>query len=399
MSEHPALLFSLAVLFIASTAFYLFTFILPRRPERQYRLSLICIQYAFIASFIGYVGFVLRFYDQLIWSVVLTNAFLIGTFYLVYMGLVYRHIGSLAMGYIALMVAHIVLFCALQTLLAKHSHSEMLRDLFSLVNLVLPVSLIVKLERSQGDHSLLGKNMIIAAVTLFWICLLLIYPMFIKFYRPDVNQNIYFVALGLFSLQSLFFAGVACIQINELVAKLKDDSYTDSLTGLKNRLFLNRIAESLFSAARRYRFGNCLMVAELDELKSLKKRCGNPAGDEAIKRVAECLVGLVRKEDILIRIDCEDFLVLLPNISATKAKMVAERMIAAVQQCSFSANQQAVPLSISIGLSAIQDGDDLQAAIKRAEQAKMQAQKLGISQIQLAETQPYTDMAEPIVAH
>jgi diguanylate cyclase (GGDEF)-like protein len=107
-------------------------------------------------------------------------------------------------------------------------------------------------------------------------------------------------------------------QMTELAAR-------DKLTGLYNR----RLFEEQFDAAvaRSQRNGEqlSLLVVDLDGLKRINDLGGHPAGDEALRALADSLVESSRAGDVPCRIGGDEFAVILPGANPDDAIKVAER--------------------------------------------------------------------------
>jgi diguanylate cyclase (GGDEF)-like protein len=110
-----------------------------------------------------------------------------------------------------------------------------------------------------------------------------------------------------------------------LYAEMQELAARDKLTGLYNR----RLFEEQFDAAvaRSLRNGEelSLLVVDLDGLKRINDLGGHPAGDEALKGLADALRASIRAGDVPCRLGGDEFAVILPGATPTDAIMVAER--------------------------------------------------------------------------
>jgi diguanylate cyclase (GGDEF)-like protein len=107
-------------------------------------------------------------------------------------------------------------------------------------------------------------------------------------------------------------------QMQELAAR-------DKLTGLYNR----RLFEEQFDAAvaRSQRNGEelSLLVVDVDSLKRINDLGGHPAGDAALRHLADALRDSSRAGDIPCRLGGDEFAVILPGATPDDAMKVAER--------------------------------------------------------------------------
>jgi diguanylate cyclase (GGDEF)-like protein len=110
-----------------------------------------------------------------------------------------------------------------------------------------------------------------------------------------------------------------------LYAEMQELAARDKLTGLYNR----RLFEEQFDAAvaRSLRNGEelSLLVVDLDGLKRINDLGGHPAGDEALKGLADALSASIRAGDVACRLGGDEFAVILPGATPTDAIRVAER--------------------------------------------------------------------------
>jgi two-component system chemotaxis response regulator CheY len=112
---------------------------------------------------------------------------------------------------------------------------------------------------------------------------------------------------------------------------LFDDARRDPLTLLGNRL---RLSEDLAAASARVdRYGHRYSVAlfDIDFFKRYNDTYGHPAGDEALRRVAQAIASSVRSGDMVYRYGGEEFLVLLPEQTVASATVAVDRIRTAVQ--------------------------------------------------------------------
>ncbi|MBY0420222.1 MAG: GGDEF domain-containing protein, partial [Pararheinheimera sp.] len=139
--------------------------------------------------------------------------------------------------------------------------------------------------------------------------------------------------------------------IEQLKNRIREQSIRDPLTNLYNRRFLNEFMERELALARRNQKPLAVVMLDLDHFKQLNDQFGHQTGDKVIEMVAKHLLRQSRRTDILFRYGGEEFLVMLPNTSATQAKHLAENWRVHVEQAQVFAKHQAVNITLSAGVA------------------------------------------------
>ncbi len=157
---------------------------------------------------------------------------------------------------------------------------------------------------------------------------------------------------------------------------------TDGLTGLLNhRSFQTRLAEEVARAARS---GQPLvvMMADLDDFRSVNNSYGHQNGDAMLMAVAGAIRESVRATDLVARYGGDEFSVILPETSLEEGMMVAERGLAAINSLRVIAGGVPVSVGASIGVAAFPlDGQTREALIQAADHAAYAAKQTGKSRV------------------
>lgn len=122
--------------------------------------------------------------------------------------------------------------------------------------------------------------------------------------------------------------------------ELQEISFTDSLTGVWNRRYLEEIlaAESgqVLRNYERARGGDIrkldhrdlvFIMVDMDFFKEVNDIHGHPAGDRLLQRVAERLTSVVRKSDVLVRWGGEEFLIMSRSADPSGTPAFCERIL------------------------------------------------------------------------
>lgn len=117
--------------------------------------------------------------------------------------------------------------------------------------------------------------------------------------------------------------------LRESEARFQRLSRTDGLTGLLNRRGWNECLAEEERRAQRYGHPACVIIADLDGLKETNDRRGHAAGDELIRRSAECIRSAVRSVDKVARIGGDEFAILAIDCDESAADTMRRRIEAA----------------------------------------------------------------------
>lgn len=164
----------------------------------------------------------------------------------------------------------------------------------------------------------------------------------------------------------------------QLEDELLEASQTDPLTHVANRRRLMEVLEFHFGAYRRYRHPMALIMFDLDHFKQLNDRFGHLTGD----RVLRCLCDLCRQDlrenDLLARFGGEEFMIVLPSTTAERAAQTAERIRTHISTGVAAELDQALNVTISLGVSELLETDtSLEQIIQRVDDAVYQAKDEG----------------------
>ena len=162
-------------------------------------------------------------------------------------------------------------------------------------------------------------------------------------------------------------------QIESQIAQAR----TDALTGLPNRRAFDDELGRRVAEWKRKCVTFCLMMIDIDHFKRLNDRHGHPTGDHALREIAEVLGKMIREMDMVARVGGEEFAVILPSTNSRDAVRTAERTRLAVASEKYVIDQTDLPLTVSVGLTAVKTGDDSLSLIKRADAALYCAKRAG----------------------
>jgi diguanylate cyclase len=169
-------------------------------------------------------------------------------------------------------------------------------------------------------------------------------------------------------------------QLHEMKRQVK----TDSLTSLANRkAFFEQVSD--MEASGDFLHGkHSLLMLDIDHFKKVNDTFGHLFGDKVIKAVAMVLKKNTKGKDLAARFGGEEFIVLLPDTGIEGARVVAENIRQTIEGASIinPNNKQIVSkVTISIGMTELQDEDDFESMVVRADKALYAAKENGRNQV------------------
>ena len=173
-------------------------------------------------------------------------------------------------------------------------------------------------------------------------------------------------------------------------------THLDNLTGLPNRDFLLDRASALFPQVAAHPEPLAAFFIDLDSFRYVNNALGHEIGDELLKAVALRLRNLVRKDDILVRLGGDEFMLLAKRLDDMHiAGDIAQHIVDAMHD-PFSLRGHELQISVSVGIALYPfDGNDIETLMKKADIALYHAKSGGRNQYRIfAPRQSGTEQVE-----
>lgn len=172
----------------------------------------------------------------------------------------------------------------------------------------------------------------------------------------------------------------------QLFADVRDHSVKDALTGCFNRAHALEILEGELARARRSGAALSAVLFDVDHFKHINDKHGHLSGDAVLATVGQRIRQVLRRSDIRCRYGGDEFLVLLPETSASGALRVAEWLRGEMEQALALPSGDRVSISISAGVATTERGQlTATALIDHADRALYQAKADGRNCVRAAE--------------
>ncbi len=163
------------------------------------------------------------------------------------------------------------------------------------------------------------------------------------------------------------------------VPQLKQEAQTDTKTGLLNARYFNKLFVDEFERAQRFDRPLSLIVADLDLMRNINNTYGHLAGDAVLAGIGQIIRATVRKYDIAGRFGGEEFCIVLPEGGPETAKLLAERLRAAVEAGEFTVSTHPEPIraTMSIGIACFPEDAASTTDLMHAADVAVYQAKLG----------------------
>jgi two-component system cell cycle response regulator len=162
-----------------------------------------------------------------------------------------------------------------------------------------------------------------------------------------------------------------------------ESALRDGLTKVFNRKYFTDCLDKEFAYATRHNTPLALIFVDIDHFRKINENCGHAAGDFVLSELSVMLASLVRTEDILARFGGEEFTVLCRGTDLPGALVVAERLRTTIAARTFTFNGRNIPVTVSLGVSAIPDPGirDDAAFLAAADKAMYEAKRSGRNRV------------------
>lgn len=165
----------------------------------------------------------------------------------------------------------------------------------------------------------------------------------------------------------------------EYIESLKKRALIDGVTELYNRLHWEELAVQAIEQSAKNNNECAIMMVDLDHFKDVNDSYGHEFGDKILRSVSKRMLSVLRDNDLLGRYGGDEFCLCLPNTGKADCIAFCERLHKDVATLSVSSGSTSRPVSISIGITIIQPGQEttLTKSLSQADQALYRAKRNG----------------------
>ena len=134
----------------------------------------------------------------------------------------------------------------------------------------------------------------------------------------------------------------------------------------------------MIAFTRRYGPPSSVVYFDVNGMKQINDTHGHPAGDAALRHVAEILYKNVRSSDLVGRLGGDEFGVILAQTNQEQATAKAVSLAQEIGKTPLRWGKFKIPVSAAYGVYSFSGSDDAQVAIEAADKAMYTAEAGGV---------------------
>ena len=181
----------------------------------------------------------------------------------------------------------------------------------------------------------------------------------------------------------LLATGLCMMLARRLTLDLQRLARTDSLTGLLNRMAAMEEGSRQVQRCRSRIAPCCVALLDLDRFKSINDGWGHAGGDEVLRHFTGVVQTLDLPADaVFARYGGEEFVLVLPGITPAQTGVIAEQLRERVTQQPAHFAGNSIPLTVSIGLTALTASNSFETMITAADAALYSAKANGRNRVE-----------------
>ncbi len=162
--------------------------------------------------------------------------------------------------------------------------------------------------------------------------------------------------------------------VDRAIQRILKDSYDavqqevsyDELTGLLNRRSFERLLTELLRGEMKEGELYAIILLDVDQFGLVNDLCGFDGGDKLLQSISNILRTYLPENAHLARTGDDEFAILLAQSSLDRGYQLAEEHRQAINAFKYTWNNQLIPVSVSIGLVAIDNREQTSAALLKS---------------------------------
>lgn len=194
------------------------------------------------------------------------------------------------------------------------------------------------------------------------------YGLYIVYILMTINVTVMYVDysyIGLIVASSFIFTLHFAFEKQAKVTQIKEESFTDILTGVKNKKYYIEFLPEEFS-------NSCaIFFIDFNGFKRINDKYGHDIGDEVIVLGGEILSNAVREKDDVIRFGGDEFMLLIKDADREVCKGVIKRIQTLCKEKTYKNNELELKVSMSIGIAICPEESNIKDELATIADEKM----------------------------
>ena len=155
----------------------------------------------------------------------------------------------------------------------------------------------------------------------------------------------------------------------------------DELTRLPNRRYLESFLTYKLSQFQRFGQSFAVVFADIDDFGAFNNTYGHELGDAVLQSIAKTIRSNIRKDDLVGRWGGEEFVGIFTISNEYEGTITAEKLRAVIEQTEINHDQDALHVTISVGVTLVRMDDTAESIIDRADHLMYQSKAKGKNRV------------------
>ncbi|PCI22719.1 MAG: diguanylate cyclase [Piscirickettsiaceae bacterium] len=172
-------------------------------------------------------------------------------------------------------------------------------------------------------------------------------------------------------------------RIKEELEAVKKTAEEDALTGLKNRGAFDSFIYQVVHESNRSTTPHLIML-DIDHFKRINDNFGHLVGDRVIRYISALMRQIIGEEHHIARYGGEEFAIVINNKSLDETLQLTEKIRIAMSNSKLQRKDSGETIgqvTVSAGISTLQNGDTIDSFIDRADKALYNAKETGRNKV------------------
>lgn len=168
--------------------------------------------------------------------------------------------------------------------------------------------------------------------------------------------------------------------------ELENAYVRDSMTGLYNRWYWNKIFEEGFARCKDAKGMTAIYMMDVDNFKNINDTKGHSMGDKCLIAIAEVLERETKNIENcnVYRMGGEEFVVFCEDIDKANAIKLADAILKNVQNIRIMGLDTMLTMSIGVHIQKVQNRNDIEEFVVKADKAMYESKNTGKNKVTLS---------------